>query len=389
MTYDDHSPECSRRAPSASLTIRMGLLPCPGRARGRMDSRDQGQRRAAGDRARRRTVSQWEYAQGKDWSAYLAPEGSDLRSQWLRAWLVGPLGTARFEADENQFARAVFADDFRIFRKALVWFQAERRPQIRILAGASPQEQRQRFAVLLGWPSDFAAWRRLIDFILRRISDIPQRLYPEIISIFEVWQNALAFATQRLPPTPSPIDAISTPAAPTPWVLGDGPDLGASESSGPATSEHRESSRSSRPTICSGSPNSNASVTMFSLTSPLSLPSLLNRFPSQSSSSHWRSCARSFRTIKLPEKSRSFAPRSRVARRPFLAKPEAERTRQEQMALSAICDHRRLQLPRLGKAIDRRLPKLLAPSPLRELYSLFQSSPDEGCDSFGNSATTR
>jgi len=114
-------------------------------------------------------VSQWEYTQGKDWPAYLAQtEGSDLRSQWLRAWLVGPLGTARFEADENQFARAVFADDFRLFRKTLVWFQAEKTsPNPNILAGAFPQEQRERFAVLLGWPSDFAAWRRLIDFILR------------------------------------------------------------------------------------------------------------------------------------------------------------------------------------------------------------------------------
>lgn len=109
-------------------------------------------------------VSQWEYAQGKDWPAYLAQtEASDLRSQWLRAWLVGPLGTARFEVDEDQFATAVFADDFRLFRKALVWFQAEKTsPNANILAGALPQEQRQRFADLLGWPSDFATWRRLI-----------------------------------------------------------------------------------------------------------------------------------------------------------------------------------------------------------------------------------
>lgn len=139
-------------------------------------------------------LAQWEYAQGSDWRDYLTrAEGSGFRSQWLRAWLVGPLGTARFEADENQFAIAVFVDDFRLFRKALVWFQAEKTtPNSNILAGALPSEQRQRFADLLGWPSDFSAWRRLIGFILRRISDIPERLYPEIVAIFEVWQNAAA-----------------------------------------------------------------------------------------------------------------------------------------------------------------------------------------------------
>lgn len=139
-------------------------------------------------------ASQWEYEQGSNWQSYLAQtERSDLRSQWLRAWLLGPLGTAKFEADENQFASAAFADDFHLFRKALVWFQAEKTsPNANILAVALPQEERQRFADLLGWPSDFAAWRRLIDFILGHISEIPHRLYPEIVVIFEVWQNALA-----------------------------------------------------------------------------------------------------------------------------------------------------------------------------------------------------
>ena len=139
-------------------------------------------------------ASQWEYEQGQEWRVYLTQtETSDVRSQWLRAWLLGPLGTAKFEADENQFATAVFADDFRLLKMALVWFQAERTaPNINILAGEFPQEQRQRFADLLGWPSDFAAWRRLINFILRHTSEIPQRLYPDIVVIFEVWQNALA-----------------------------------------------------------------------------------------------------------------------------------------------------------------------------------------------------
>jgi hypothetical protein len=138
-------------------------------------------------------VSQWEYTKGKDWPAYFTQHGrSDYRPQWLRAWLIGPLGTATFEVNEEQFTKAVFADNFDLFRKVLVWFQATKTsPNPEILSRPFPQEQRQRFAYLLGWPAEFPAWRRLIDFILRHISDIPQRLYPEVVAIFEVWQNAL------------------------------------------------------------------------------------------------------------------------------------------------------------------------------------------------------
>lgn len=139
-------------------------------------------------------ASQREYNWGNEWRANLAQvERPDIRSQWLRAWLVAPFGTARFEVDENQFAAAVFADEFRLFRKALVWFQAEKTtPNTNILSSTIPLEQRQRFADLLGWPSDVLAWRRLISFILRRIHEIPHRLYPEVVAIFEVWQNAFS-----------------------------------------------------------------------------------------------------------------------------------------------------------------------------------------------------
>lgn len=139
-------------------------------------------------------VSQWEYEHGEDWSMYLGQaEDSEIRSQWLRAWLLGSLGTEKFEGDEEQFEVAVFADDFRLFRKVLVWFQAEKTsPNANVLAGELPYEQRQRFADFLGWPSDLPTWRRLINFILKHTSNIPQRLYPEVVAIFEVWQNVLA-----------------------------------------------------------------------------------------------------------------------------------------------------------------------------------------------------
>lgn len=169
-------------------------------------------------------ASQCEYMRGTDWAAYLAQTGdSNLRSQWMRAWLVAPLGTAKFEVDEDQFATVVFADDYLLLRKVLVWFQAEKTtPNESIITSVLPQEQRQRFADLLGWPSDFPTWRRLISFILRRISDIPQRLYPEIVAIFEVWQNALAdlrnptsrALVQQCANWLAEIDAISTANGP-------------------------------------------------------------------------------------------------------------------------------------------------------------------------------
>lgn len=139
-------------------------------------------------------LAQWEYTKGDDWAAYLTQtENSELRSQWLRAWLIGPLQTPSFKANESQFTKAVFSNDFQLFRKALVWFQAERTaPNTNILSSDLPIERRQQLAYLQGWPSDWPTWNRLINFILAHITDIPHKFYPEIVAIFEVWQNALA-----------------------------------------------------------------------------------------------------------------------------------------------------------------------------------------------------
>lgn len=340
-------------------------------------------------------VSQWEYAQGKDWPAHLAQtEGSDLRSQWLRAWLVGPLGTARFEADENQFARAVFADDFRLFRKTLVWFQAEKTsPNPNILAGAFPQEQRERFAVLLGWPSDFAAWRRLIDFILRRISDIPQRLYPEIIAIFEVWQNALA--DFRNPTSRAllaqcaawltSIDAISTADGPdeTSAYWAKVPDLGAFR-----MSLGRLILRASRvePIFAS---DYLQRVTKFERIRDDTFIDIIAFSPvlAQSLPKSVVELSLAFLRKELPndQVAREEQELRRAAewRKATLAKPEAERTRKEQMALSggfhvrSIGDFSYHDWERLSIHYDHR--GFWPPSPLREpFHSLFRSSPDEG-----------
>ncbi|MCX6539534.1 MAG: ATP-binding protein [Acidobacteria bacterium] len=339
-------------------------------------------------------VSQWEYARGQDWSVYLTQtEGSPLRSQWLRAWLVGPLGTARFEVDEDQFATAVFADDFRLFRKALVWFQAEKTsPNANILAGALPQEQRQRFADLLGWPSDFAAWRRLIDFILRRISDIPQRLYPEIVAIFEVWQNALAdlrnptsrALLQECATWLAAIDAISTADGPDEnsvyWEKV--PDLGAFRKS---LSQLLLRSSRAEPTLAADylqrvtnseriRDDAYHDIVAFSPVLAQSLPHSVVAL------------SLTFLREELPDEqvAREEQELSDAAewRKAALAKPEAERTRRDQIALSVGCSLRTIgdfsyhDWERLSIHDDYQ--GFWPPSPLREpFHSLFLSSPDE------------
>jgi len=341
-------------------------------------------------------ASQWEYAQGREWSAYLAQaEGVSLRSQWLRAWLVAPLGTARFEVDEDQFATSVFADDFRLFRKALVWFQAERTtPNANILAvaGELPQEQRQRFADFLGWPSDFAAWRRLIGFILRRISDIPQRLYPEIVAIFAVWQNATA---DFLNPTSrallqqgatwlAAIDALS---------LADKPDEhSAYWNKVPGLGAFRKSlgqlllwSSRAEPTLAADYlrrvTNSERirdeafhDIIAYSPILAQSLPKSVVEF------------SLAFLREELPyeqvARERQEFHKAAEWCKAVLAKPEAERTRQEQRALSfgpslrTIADFGYHDWERLS--IHDEYRSFWPPSPLREpFHSLFQSSPEE------------
>lgn len=139
-------------------------------------------------------ISQCEYTRGNDWGACLEKlKCAELRSQWLRAWLLGPLGTSEFDASDTLFASTTFIDDFYLFKKVLVWFQAEKTiPNSNVMSGIVPNANLIRMAYLFAWPSDLTTWRRLIDFIIRRIQEIPQRLYPEIISIFEVWQHVFS-----------------------------------------------------------------------------------------------------------------------------------------------------------------------------------------------------
>jgi hypothetical protein len=139
-------------------------------------------------------LSQWEFEQGTDWARILREvDASQMRSQWTRSWLLAPLTASNFDQSEATYSDTVQADDFRFLKKALVWFQAERTtPNSTILAADLPADQRIRFADLLGWPADFPTWARFIAFVMKRIEAIPVTLYPDIVSLFEVWQNALA-----------------------------------------------------------------------------------------------------------------------------------------------------------------------------------------------------
>ena len=94
----------------------------------------------------------------------------NLRRQWQREWLTAPPFTPAFEDAKAEFATLLKADDFALFEKVLVWFQAQHTiPSPYILGNIkSPVEGMDNLAVadMLGWPSDFRAWGRLIDWII-------------------------------------------------------------------------------------------------------------------------------------------------------------------------------------------------------------------------------
>lgn len=144
-------------------------------------------------------LSQAAFAAGEEWvKALQRLESACMRSQWLRAWLLGPIGSPVFDENEARFLAVVIANDCQLLGRVLVWFQAERTiPNPTVLKGETGAtdmsfERRLRAADLLGWPSDFATWSRLIQLLLRQCDELPAHVVPQIVAIFEVWQNAFA-----------------------------------------------------------------------------------------------------------------------------------------------------------------------------------------------------
>lgn len=144
-------------------------------------------------------LSQAELKDGQEWQRHLQVlEGNpDVRSQWLRAWMLGPFGLPSFRAHEATYNAAMLAEGAKRIGKLAVWFQAEKTK-----ANASALDsrafpdldltQRLILADALAWPSDVDTWARCCAWLLREIESIPITMRSDVFAVFEVWQNFAA-----------------------------------------------------------------------------------------------------------------------------------------------------------------------------------------------------
>ena len=135
-------------------------------------------------------------APGK-WSAgYRDLHRQPLRPQWRREWLTAPPFTPAFANAQQEFQALLAENDYALLEKLLVWFQAQHTiPSPRILqnpATAVEGVDRVQMADLFSWPSDFESWGRLLDWLIPFVPNLPQRLLPNVVEVFNVWQNVLA-----------------------------------------------------------------------------------------------------------------------------------------------------------------------------------------------------
>lgn len=340
-------------------------------------------------------LSQWEFCQGDKWTETLyRVHGSSMRSQWTRAWLLAPLTAPNFQDSDTHYNEALEANDHRFLKKALVWFQAERTtPNPMILEGDLPQDDRIRVADLLGWPSDFKTWSRFIIFLLPHISTIPVILYPNVISIFEVWQNA--FANLKNAVSDVLLDQVAT------WLK---------ELTQSSTGRH------SLPTVSAWEPlgselgDFRKSLTQLVLRSAEVRPDLAEEYLTQVIN-FWDSRRNNFEEVvifspilarshpdllvdltlkymrrELPEERRRRErlefERSVEMRKRVLAKPPEERTRKEQLfaegAFVSLGSHSCGRHDWDALAVKDDLRKYFPPSPVREpFHSLFDSAPEQ------------
>lgn len=150
-------------------------------------------------------LSQTELVHGDHWAKYLAAlEGNQrLRSQWLRAWMVGPFSLETFAQYSTAFDRAMLDTAHSRVRKVVVWYQAEKtKPDTAILERSDTPDldlaKRMLYADMWGHPSDVAAWARFCDWLLDHASDIPTSVIPDVVSAFEVWQNRFSHYRNRV-----------------------------------------------------------------------------------------------------------------------------------------------------------------------------------------------
>jgi hypothetical protein len=119
-----------------------------------------------------------------------------LRPQWRREWLTAPPFTPAFAKGQQEFQALLTENDYALLEKLLVWFQAEHTiPSPLVLenpATAVEGVDRVGMADLLGWPSDFESWSRFLGWLLPLASSLPPRLLPNVLEVFNVWQNVFS-----------------------------------------------------------------------------------------------------------------------------------------------------------------------------------------------------
>ncbi|WP_373019989.1 hypothetical protein [Thiomicrorhabdus sp.] len=339
-------------------------------------------------------LSQWEYFEGESWQVYLKvlKEDISLRTQWLRSWLLGPLGTTEFTSHIKLFSKLAFQNDYELFVKVLVWFQAEKTvPNLNLSSNSVFEINSQHYSYLLAWPSDFASWSRLINFTLSNIDNLPSNLFPEILSIFEVWQNALAGISN--PVSESILTQCDS------WLLSTNSINYFSESDPDTTFwkgiSDLTSFKSSLVRLILMSSRAHPDITSAFLNRVISKKVREDEFNEIVGFSPILSQTHPRLLVDLTLLSfKMELPHDRVKRQKeeekkdleriekILAKPEEERTRKEQQALSfrsglGIISNFSMQ-DWDSLAIHDHLENFFPPSPLREPFnSLFKSAPDE------------
>lgn len=123
----------------------------------------------------------------EEWSTAIEnPKFKTLRSQWIRAWLLGAISYPNIAQYSDQFRGKLAENDYALYEKLLVWFQAEKtQPNPLILATSKDI----KVATSLAWPTDLTLWFQVIIFILEDIPSLSENIYPRVVDIFTVFQN--------------------------------------------------------------------------------------------------------------------------------------------------------------------------------------------------------
>ena len=142
-------------------------------------------------------LAQHKITSPEKWSkGYRKLETEPLRPQWHREWLTAPPLTPAFAQNQTEFQTLLYENDYALFEKLLVWFQAQHTiPNPVILQqNKEPAEgaEHVRMADMLSWPSDFEGWGRFLDWLIPLAPELPTRLLPNVIEVFSVWQNAFS-----------------------------------------------------------------------------------------------------------------------------------------------------------------------------------------------------